>query len=682
MKVAMFQQAPYRFLPEDFEQHYASCVTTPYPELADAEGITSTIHGMLDELVLGARSGFDGVVVTEHGQAAYDITPNPSLPAAILGHTLRTEGLDAALIVLGRSLGKTREPLKIAEEYAMLDVISGGRLVAGLPRRALLRREHQPGHPRGRDARPVQGGLRGPPPGVGVPGAVRVQRPLLPVRQRQHVAAPGPGPASAALVPRQRQPGHDGLRPRPGRRVRPAHLVRREDGRRGHLRALLGDVRGEGQGGQPAPRRGRAGLRGRRDRRARRGGVRPVAREGLPSRSRLHPAALLPAARLRAVQGPPGHAALDRRPRHRRAAQQRDVPRAGRRGLRHRRQPGDRARAARGGRARDSGRAPPGDAAFGSMPHELAEKSIRMFVRGGPPAPAGHLGARGLASTAGGPPASPATAVVCMATSPRCARRSSRVGNGRVRLRVQVARRAGRRSSTCTRPRGPAWDPFLDELAEQHTVYAPTHPGTSARPRATRSTRSATCGTSSSSTTSCSTRSGSQRAARRQLVRRHARLRARRRRSPGDVRQASSLLDPIGLWRDDAPVAQLTMTPRTSCPPCCSPTRRSPRRRRCSRCPRTTDAARGRDGRDVWAMGARQVRAGRSRTSGLAPPPAPHHGADARHLGRAGRGSSRRSTRRSSAAGSRARGSRCSRAAGTSRRWRSRRRRSRSSGGS
>ena len=57
MKVAMFQQAPYRFLPEDFEQHYASCVTTPYPELADAAGITSTIHGMLDELLLGARSG-------------------------------------------------------------------------------------------------------------------------------------------------------------------------------------------------------------------------------------------------------------------------------------------------------------------------------------------------------------------------------------------------------------------------------------------------------------------------------------------------------------------------------------------------------------------------------------------------------------------------------------------------
>ena len=79
------------------------------------------------------RSGFDGVVLTEHGQAAYDVTPNPSLPGAVMANTLRLEDLDAALIMLGRSLGKTREPLKIAEEYAMLDVISGGRLVAGFP---------------------------------------------------------------------------------------------------------------------------------------------------------------------------------------------------------------------------------------------------------------------------------------------------------------------------------------------------------------------------------------------------------------------------------------------------------------------------------------------------------------------------------------------------------------------
>ena len=51
----------------------------------------------------------------------------------MLANAIRLERPEAALIVLGRSLGKTREPLRIAEEYAMLDCLSGGRLVAGLP---------------------------------------------------------------------------------------------------------------------------------------------------------------------------------------------------------------------------------------------------------------------------------------------------------------------------------------------------------------------------------------------------------------------------------------------------------------------------------------------------------------------------------------------------------------------
>ena len=87
----------------------------------------------MDELLAGLRAGFDGVAVTEHGQTSYDMTPNPNLPAAVLANAIRLERPEAALIVLGRSLGKTREPLRIAEEYAMLDCMSGGRLVAGLP---------------------------------------------------------------------------------------------------------------------------------------------------------------------------------------------------------------------------------------------------------------------------------------------------------------------------------------------------------------------------------------------------------------------------------------------------------------------------------------------------------------------------------------------------------------------
>ena len=71
--------------------------------------------------------------MTEHGQSAYDISPNPDLLAAAVAYAARAEGLDVAITVLGRSLGKTREPLKIAEEYALLNCVSGGRLIAGFP---------------------------------------------------------------------------------------------------------------------------------------------------------------------------------------------------------------------------------------------------------------------------------------------------------------------------------------------------------------------------------------------------------------------------------------------------------------------------------------------------------------------------------------------------------------------
>jgi alkanesulfonate monooxygenase SsuD/methylene tetrahydromethanopterin reductase-like flavin-dependent oxidoreductase (luciferase family) len=134
MKVNLFQQAPYRFMPVGFENGgIPSVVKTPYAELVEPGKMFDSYRWFVDELLAGVRAGFDGVAVTEHGQTSYDMTPNPNLPAAVLAHAIRSERPETALIVLGRSLGKTTEPLRIAEEYAMLDVMSGGRLVAGLP---------------------------------------------------------------------------------------------------------------------------------------------------------------------------------------------------------------------------------------------------------------------------------------------------------------------------------------------------------------------------------------------------------------------------------------------------------------------------------------------------------------------------------------------------------------------
>ena len=132
MKVSAFAQVGYRTFPEDFEQHHDSSVDTPW-RLADPREVRATFRDYLDGLMLAARSGFDGLVFTEHAQASYDMSANPSLTASALAYATESEGLDVAIFPAGRSLGKSREPVRVAEEYAAIDTVSGGRLVAGFP---------------------------------------------------------------------------------------------------------------------------------------------------------------------------------------------------------------------------------------------------------------------------------------------------------------------------------------------------------------------------------------------------------------------------------------------------------------------------------------------------------------------------------------------------------------------
>ncbi len=82
----------------------------------------------ISELVAAEELGLDGVVVNEHHQNAYGLMPSPNLVAAAL--TARRRGSRSACSATP-CLSTTR-PTRVAEEMAMLDVMSGGRLIAGL----------------------------------------------------------------------------------------------------------------------------------------------------------------------------------------------------------------------------------------------------------------------------------------------------------------------------------------------------------------------------------------------------------------------------------------------------------------------------------------------------------------------------------------------------------------------
>ena len=60
MKVSMFEQVPYRYTPEGFENHYSSAVTAPY-QIVEPELLQESLLSAYAELMHAARAGFDGV---------------------------------------------------------------------------------------------------------------------------------------------------------------------------------------------------------------------------------------------------------------------------------------------------------------------------------------------------------------------------------------------------------------------------------------------------------------------------------------------------------------------------------------------------------------------------------------------------------------------------------------------
>ena len=132
MKISMFHLMPYRELPEGFEKTYpSSWFTLPFPKVADANKAAQYYNWTLDELIYAAESGFDGVCTNEHHQNAYGFMVNPNMMGSVLARA--TRGTNTAIIQMGETAVFLNPPIRVAEEYAMLDCISEGRMVAGFP---------------------------------------------------------------------------------------------------------------------------------------------------------------------------------------------------------------------------------------------------------------------------------------------------------------------------------------------------------------------------------------------------------------------------------------------------------------------------------------------------------------------------------------------------------------------
>jgi alkanesulfonate monooxygenase SsuD/methylene tetrahydromethanopterin reductase-like flavin-dependent oxidoreductase (luciferase family) len=128
MKVFVFDLLPYgenlahlqvgKELPYPLSQKYfkSDVAVRTYAEHLDA-------WALLDEL------GYDGVGFNEHHTSPYGLMNSPNLMAASAAQ--RTKNIK--LLIYGNLL-PLHEPLRLAEELAMLDCLSNGRLISGFAR--------------------------------------------------------------------------------------------------------------------------------------------------------------------------------------------------------------------------------------------------------------------------------------------------------------------------------------------------------------------------------------------------------------------------------------------------------------------------------------------------------------------------------------------------------------------
>jgi len=130
MEVVLFHLMPYADLDlKAGREHGTVWVNLPNSNFDPVKG-HKLYNRYLDELEYGEELGFDAIAVNEHHQTAYGLMPSPIVTASALARRTKR----AKIAILGSALPLREHPLMVAEEHAMIDVISGGRLISGFVR--------------------------------------------------------------------------------------------------------------------------------------------------------------------------------------------------------------------------------------------------------------------------------------------------------------------------------------------------------------------------------------------------------------------------------------------------------------------------------------------------------------------------------------------------------------------
>ena len=130
MKFTLFHLMPYAALDLEATKDFPTAWLHTPNSYYDPEQGAALYERYLGELERGEELGFDGIAVNEHHSTAYGMMPSPIVTASALAR--RTKKVTIA--ILGSALPLRNHPLTLAEEHAMIDTISRGRLITGFVR--------------------------------------------------------------------------------------------------------------------------------------------------------------------------------------------------------------------------------------------------------------------------------------------------------------------------------------------------------------------------------------------------------------------------------------------------------------------------------------------------------------------------------------------------------------------
>ena len=129
VEVFWFSEQPYgHVINEDLEKYDSGRLGFPNTHF-DPQKAHILYNQYHEQYALADEVGFDGIMSNEHHSSYWCMKPSVNLDAAVISKVTKK----GRIAILGNVIA-VNDPIKMAEELAMLDCYSGGRLISGFVR--------------------------------------------------------------------------------------------------------------------------------------------------------------------------------------------------------------------------------------------------------------------------------------------------------------------------------------------------------------------------------------------------------------------------------------------------------------------------------------------------------------------------------------------------------------------